>query len=64
MPFYISAWIATISFGLVVVIVKAASKYSIPNPWLFNFLAQSIFVLFLIPTIILNKVLIPTDWFF
>lgn len=64
MPFYAYAWIATISFGIVVVTVKLASKYSISNPWLFNFLAQLALVLLLLPTGIIYNAFFPKEWFF
>ncbi|MEX0616652.1 MAG: DMT family transporter [Candidatus Woykebacteria bacterium] len=64
MPFYLYAWIATISFGFVVVIVKFASKYSISNPWLFNFLTQLILTLLLIPTAIYYRSFLPSEWLF
>jgi len=64
MPFYVYAWIATIAFGIVVVLAKFASKYSISNPWLLNFLIQLSLVIFLIPFAIINHSLIPNEWYF
>ncbi|MBI3952681.1 MAG: EamA family transporter [Candidatus Doudnabacteria bacterium] len=45
MPFYVFAWIASIFYGLEVILGKFISKYSIKNPWFFNFVWNSIILL-------------------
>lgn len=62
MPFYVFAWIAAIAYGCVAITVKLTSKYSIPNPWLFNFLFQ-LFVLFIMfPIALFNHAGWPMHW--
>lgn len=63
MPFYIYAWIGTIISGLFVIVAKLTSKYSIKNPWLFNFLLTTINLLFTLPPAIFNHAVTPTNWF-
>lgn len=63
MPFYIYAWIGTIVSGLFVIVAKLTSKYSITNPWLFNFLLTTINLLFTLPPAIYNHAVMPTNWF-
>jgi len=62
MPYYIYAWIASISSGLILIITKLTSKYSIKNVWLFNFLWSLISLLFIIPPSLLNQARLPQDW--
>ena len=62
MPFYVFAWIASFAFALVSVIGKLSAKYSIKNPWLFNFLWMFFSLCLTIPLAITNKVGIPTHW--
>lgn len=38
MSFYVFAWIASIFYGLEAVLGKLVSKYTVANPWLFNFI--------------------------
>ncbi len=62
MPFYILAWIASLSSGLIIIITKLTSKYSIANPWLFNFLWSLVILLFTIPPASANHAGLPHDW--
>lgn len=61
-PFYVFAWIASITFGLEAIIGKFTSKYSISNPWLFNFLWSLGILVFTIPFALWNNVEIPSHW--
>src|SRR3989338_11479486 len=62
MPFYIFAWIAAITYGCVAITVKLTSKYSISNPWLFNFLFQLFVLIIIFPIALLNHAGWPTNW--
>jgi len=62
MPFYIYAWIGAIVSGLFVITAKLTSKYSIANPWLFNFLLTTVTLLFTIPTAIYYHAILPNGW--
>src|SRR3989344_3857671 len=62
MSFYIYAWIATVSFGISVFLVKLTSKYSISNPWLFNFLLNLFVAILFVPLAFYNTITFPTDW--
>lgn len=62
MPYYIFAWIASISAGIYIAISKITSKYAISNPWYFNFLFSAIVLLFIIPIALFNHASFPTDW--
>lgn len=62
MPFYFYAWIGVLFVGLETVIAKWTSKYSISNPWLFNFVGTFFFLLLTLPVALLNGVGIPQYW--
>jgi len=62
MPFYIYAWIASFSGAFLVIAAKLTTKYSIKNPWLFNFSWILITLLFTIPAALINHAGIPNDW--
>jgi drug/metabolite transporter (DMT)-like permease len=62
MPFYIYAWIASFFSGLIILVTKLTSKYSIKNPWLFNFLWSLIIFLFTLPPAIANHAGMPKEW--
>lgn len=62
MPFYVFAWISTICSGLYVVTTKLTGKYSLKNPWLFNFLSGLFTLLFAIPISLMFKAGLPNDW--
>lgn len=62
MPYYVFAWIASLSSGCILVISKLTSKKSIQNPWYFNFLWTLITVIFTIPLGYINQAGIPTEW--
>lgn len=62
MPYYVFAWIASFAAGLYVIVMKLTSKYSISNPWLFNFLwSVAISLLSLVPAVA-NHSLFPKLW--
>lgn len=61
-PFYVFAWIASITFGVEAIIGKLTSKYSISNPWLFNFLWSLGILVFTIPFALWNGARVPTHW--
>ncbi len=63
MPYYVFAWIASLSSGCILVISKLTSKKSIQNPWYFNFLWTLITVIFTIPLGYINHAGIPIEWF-
>jgi drug/metabolite transporter (DMT)-like permease len=62
MPFYIFAWIASVAYGGEVVLTKLTSKYSVKNPWLFNFLWNVILAVMIAPIAYFNGVGMPKVW--
>lgn len=62
MPFYVFAWIASVMYGVEVIIGKLTSKHAIKNPWLFNFFWALFVLLFSIPFALNGGVGIPKDW--
>jgi drug/metabolite transporter (DMT)-like permease len=62
MSFITFAWIASIVFGLEVVIGKLASKYAITNPWMFNFAWSVFYFSSILPFALANGVGLPTHW--
>ncbi|RJR16220.1 DMT family transporter [Candidatus Microgenomates bacterium] len=62
MPFFVYAWIASISSAFVVITTKLTSKHAIANPWLFNFLSLFTLLLFIVPVAIFNQADLPNDW--
>ncbi len=60
--FYVYAWIASILFALIAVIAKLTSKYSIANPWLFNFTWTLFSFLFTVPAAIIYGAGLPQSW--
>jgi len=62
MPFYIFAWVGSISAGIYVVISKLTSKYSISNPWYLNFLWSVVVLVYIIPIALINHAGMPHDW--
>lgn len=64
MPFYLYAWIAAVAFGSVLLIAKLTSKYSLSNPWLFNFFLNLLTFLFTIPFALANHASLPKEWFY
>jgi len=59
MPYYIFAWIAAVAYGVEVIIGKLTSKYSVKNPWLFNYIWLLFGLIFIIPVALINKVTMP-----
>jgi drug/metabolite transporter (DMT)-like permease len=62
MSYLIFAWIGVFAYGVETIVVKLSSKYAIKNPWLFNFLWNFLFVIFMIPFYITQPVTIPAQW--
>ncbi len=62
MPFYLYAWIACFASASTIIITKLTSKYSIKNPWLFNFLWAFVILSFTIPLSLYNHAGFPSDW--
>jgi len=62
MPFFVYAWIASFCFGMVSIIGKLTSKYSIPNLWLFNFVWMLFSLIITIPIALYYHVGYPRDW--
>ncbi|MBI4226076.1 EamA family transporter [Candidatus Roizmanbacteria bacterium] len=62
MPFIILAWIASILYGIVVILSKLLSKHSIKNPWLFAFLWSFITLVFTTSLSLYNHVSFPNAW--
>ena len=62
MSFYVFAWIASVMYGVEVIIGKLTSKHSISNPWLFNFFWALLVLFFSLPLAIINHVGLPKDW--
>jgi hypothetical protein len=60
MGFLFFAWLASIVFGLEVVIGKFTSKHTIANPWLFNFVWSLFVVIIIVPFALVNHVGIPS----
>lgn len=60
MPFYVFAWIASFFFGLVAIIGKLTGKYSISNPWLFNFLWALFSLILTVPSALINHAGLPS----
>lgn len=62
MPFYVFAWIASVTYGVEVIIGKLTSKHAVKNPWLFNFFWALFVLLFSIPFAVYNHVTVPVEW--
>src|SRR3989338_3223074 len=62
MSYILFAWFASLFYGLVNVIGKLTSKYSIKNIWLFNFLFAFFSLIFTLPPALNNRVGIPLVW--
>ncbi|MHB8871201.1 MAG: EamA family transporter [Candidatus Doudnabacteria bacterium] len=62
-PFYIYAWIASIGYGLEVIVVKLVNKHLAANLWVFNFLWNFLILLLIVPFALANHATIPGSWF-
>jgi len=62
MPFYVYAWIACIASASTIIITKLTSRFSIRNPWLFNFIWAFIILVFTIPPALYYHAGLPKDW--
>src|SRR5258708_4291364 len=59
MSYLLFAWIASIVYGIEVVVGKLTSTHTIPNPWLLNFIWSFFIILFILPVAIMNHVGLP-----
>lgn len=59
MNYIFFAWLASIVYGLEVVIGKLISKHTISNPWLFNFIWSLFVIILILPFAIFNNVGFP-----
>ena len=59
MSYLFFAWLASIVFGLEVVIGKLTSKHTVTNPWLFNFIWSLFIIILILPFALINHVGIP-----
>lgn len=62
MSYVFFAWVSIVVYAFEAIIIKLNSKYSIKNPWLFNFLWNIFFVLFLIPVFMTHPITMPERW--
>jgi len=62
MPFYIYAWIGSLTSSFIVITAKLTSKHSIANPWLFNYLLGVITLLFTFPIALYYGATFPANW--
>jgi drug/metabolite transporter (DMT)-like permease len=62
MSFYVLAWIASIFYAIESIIGKLTSKYSVKNPWLFNYIWGSFSLFLIIPFAFYYHVSWPRDW--
>lgn len=62
MPFYIFAWIASFAYGVEVVLAKLTSRYTLKNPWAFNFFWNVILVAIMLPIAYFNGLGWPKTW--
>lgn len=61
-PFYIFAWIASIGYGLEIIVIKLVNKHLSANLWVFNFLWNFLVLLLIVPFAIANHATLPTQW--
>lgn len=59
MNYIFFAWLASIVFGLEVIIGKFTSNNTVTNPWLFNFVWSLFIVILILPFALLNHVGLP-----
>jgi len=62
MSFIFFAWVASVVYGLEVIISKIVSRHLISNLWLFNFLWLFWILVFTLPVAIINGVTLPHSW--
>lgn len=62
-PFYIFAWIASLAYGLEVIVIKLVNKHLSANLWVFNFLWNFLVLLLIVPFAVVNHAVIPSQWF-
>lgn len=59
MNYLFFAWLASIIFGLEVIIGKFTSKHTLANPWLFNFTWSLFIIILILPFALINRVGFP-----
>jgi uncharacterized membrane protein len=59
MNYLFFAWLASIVFGLEVIIGKFTSKHTVTNPWLFNFVWSLFIIILILPFALINHVGLP-----
>lgn len=59
MNYLFFAWLASIIFGLEVIIGKFTSNRTVTNPWLFNFVWSLFIIILIVPFALINHVGIP-----
>ena len=62
MSFYFFAWLASIFYGIEAVIGKLISKYTVKNPWLFNFIWSGITLVLIGGVSIYSGIHWPVSW--
>jgi drug/metabolite transporter (DMT)-like permease len=62
MSYIIYAWLASLTFGLSVVIAKIVAKHSIKNMWYFNFIYALFSFLYVIPFALRYELVFPVIW--
>jgi len=63
MGYLFFAWVASFLYAFEVIISKIVSKYSLKNPWLFNFVWSFLIVIFTFPVALIEGISMPKDWF-
>ena len=59
MSYLFFAWVASIVYGVEVVIGKLTSKHTVTNPWLFNFIWSLFIIVLILPFALINHVGFP-----
>lgn len=62
MPYYVFAWIACFASASTIIITKLTSKFSIKNPWLFNYIWAFVILIFTVPPAIYYHAGFPKNW--
>lgn len=62
MPFYVFAWVSTISFGFEAIFAKLTVCYNVKNPWLFNFVWSGFILLLSLPFAYFSGIGVPAEW--
>ena len=62
LSYYILAWVASIFYAFEAIAGKLTSKYSVKNPWLFNFIWAFLILLLTVPLAFYYHVQLPHAW--